>query len=117
MAYDISKVTLTLNADLLLDWSVRDIADLEKHSGLSMPEWAAVMTSETQVTTRALRAWCWVENRRRWPNFPLSAVDEIPYGKFLDLINADQESKEQAVEDADAVAEAPLVEAQVGPTS
>ena len=91
--YNLEEVTLTLDADLLQEWTVRDITDLETHSGLTMPEWAVVMV-EGRVPTRALRAWCWIENRRRWPDFPLSAVDEIPYGKFLDLAVGDRPEDE-----------------------
>ena len=87
--YNLDEVTLTLDADMLQEWTVRDINDLELHSGLTMPEWGTVMV-EGRVPTRALRAWCWVENRRRWPEFPMSAVDEIPYGKFLDLAVGDR---------------------------
>ena len=84
MGYNIEEVTLTLDADLLQEWSVKDITDLEYYSGLSMPEWATIMV-EGNVPTRALRAWCFIENRRRWPDLKMDAIDEIPYGKFLDL--------------------------------
>ena len=99
----LDQVTLTLDVDLLMDWSVKDIVDLETASGMSMPEWAEAM-QEGRVSTRALRAWCWIENRRRWPNFKRAAVDEIPYGKFTDLILASNERAEQAAaEDDDEV--------------
>ena len=84
MGYNFNEVTLTLDADLLQEWSVKDITDLEYYSGLSMPEWGTIMV-EGNVPTRALRAWCYIENRRRWPDLKMAAIDEIPYGKFLDL--------------------------------
>ena len=90
MGYNIEEVTLTLDADLLQEWSVKDITDLEYYSGLSMPEWASVMV-EGNAPTRALRAWCYIENRRRWPDLKIDAIDEIPYGKFLDLAIGDQQ--------------------------
>ena len=102
MGYNIEEVTLTLDADLLLDWTVKDITDLERHSGLSMAEWGQVMV-EGKVSTQGLRAWCWIENRRKWPGLKLSAIDEIPYGRFLDLVTKDQESRQ--AEDDDELAE------------
>ena len=88
MGWNIDEVTLTLDADLLQEWSVKDITDLEYYSGLSMPEWAQIMV-EGNVPTRALRAWCFIENRRRWPDLKMDAIDEIPYGKCLNLAVGD----------------------------
>ena len=103
MGYNIEEVTLTLDADLLENWPVKDIADLEYYSGLTMGEWATVMV-EGNVPTRALRAWCFVENRQRWPDLKMDAIDEIPYGKFLNLAVGDRAEAEDsplAEEDAE----------------
>ena len=108
MGWNIDEVTLTLDADLLLDWTVKDITDLERHSGMSMAEWGQSMV-EGKVSTRGLRAWCWIENRRRWPNLTLAAIDAIPYGRFLDLVLKDQKQEE---DDLDEIEEAIVAEDQ-----
>ena len=117
MGWNIEEVTLTLDIDLLLDWTVKDITDLERHSGMSMAEWAQQMV-DGNVSTRGLRAWCWIENRKRWPNLPMSAIDEIPYGRFLDLIIKDQaqhsEEDDELAEIEDAIVAEDL-EADAGP--
>ena len=96
MGYDINDLQLTLNFEVFDDWSVKDIRDLERAPGVTVGEMPRLF-EEGRVPTLVLRAWCWVENRRRWPTFTLDAVDEIPYGKFMNIVKASLDDVEAVI--------------------
>ena len=72
------QVTLTITDESLRGWTAKEDRLFKQACGINLKQWLTLHEADYDASVAGdyLAAFCWIENRRKWPDLTFEAIEE-----------------------------------------